>query len=93
MTQAERLARRAELRADIEKRNAELEALLEEEARLLDDCEHTYGDGRVHVDFNPAEHFTGYTGVVHGGIIATVLDEILGWAISLQSDRFTYVLK
>jgi len=50
---------------------------------------YTYGDGRVHVDFNPAEHFTGYTGVVHGGIIATLLDEILGWAISLQSDCFT----
>jgi uncharacterized protein (TIGR00369 family) len=50
---------------------------------------YTYGDGQVHVDFTPAEHFTGYTGVVHGGIIGTVLDEILGWAISLQSDRFT----
>jgi hypothetical protein len=47
VTQAERLARRAELRADIDKRNAELEALLEEEARLLDGCEHTYGDGRA----------------------------------------------
>ncbi len=46
MTQAERLARRAELRADIDKRNAELEALLEEEARLLDGCEHVYADGR-----------------------------------------------
>jgi uncharacterized protein (TIGR00369 family) len=51
---------------------------------------YTYGDGRVHVDFTPAEHFTGYTGVVHGGIIGTVLDETLGWATSLQSDRFAF---
>ncbi len=46
MTQPERLARRAELREEIDKRKTELEALLEEEARLLDGCEHAYGDGR-----------------------------------------------
>ncbi len=46
MTQAERLARRAELRADMDKLRAEVEALLEQEARLLDGCEHVYEDGR-----------------------------------------------
>jgi hypothetical protein len=46
VTQEERLTRRAALRADIEKARGELEALLEEEARLLDGCEHLYGDGR-----------------------------------------------
>lgn len=46
MTQEERLARRAELRAQIEKLNAELGALLEEEVRVLEGCEHSYGDGR-----------------------------------------------
>ncbi len=46
MTQAERLARRAELRVDIEKARGELEALLEDEVRLLEGCEHVYGDGR-----------------------------------------------
>ena len=46
MTQAERLARRAELRADIDKARSELEGLLEEEARVLEGCEHVYGDGR-----------------------------------------------
>ncbi len=46
MTQAERLARRAELRADIDKVKGELEALLEEETRLLEGCEHAYADGR-----------------------------------------------
>jgi hypothetical protein len=46
VTQAERLARRAALRADIAKLEGELEALREEEARLLDGCEHVYEDGR-----------------------------------------------
>ncbi len=46
MTQAERLARRAELRADIAKREVELEELRSEESRLLDGCEHLYADGR-----------------------------------------------
>jgi hypothetical protein len=46
VTQAERLARRAELRADIAKLEGELERLREEEARLLDGCEHAYEDGR-----------------------------------------------
>ncbi len=47
MTQAERLARRAALRADIDKVKGELEALVEEEVRLLEGCEHVYGDGRA----------------------------------------------
>ncbi len=46
MTQAERLARRAKLRADIEKVKGELETLLEEEAHVLEGCEHQYVDGR-----------------------------------------------
>ena len=45
-TQAERLARRAELREEIDKRRAELQELLAEEARVLDACEHVYADGR-----------------------------------------------
>lgn len=46
MTQAERLARREKLRADVERLKGELDALLEEEARLLEGCEHVYADGR-----------------------------------------------
>ncbi len=46
MTQAERLARREELRADIAKLEVELDALRAEETRLLDACEHAYADGR-----------------------------------------------
>jgi hypothetical protein len=46
VTQAERLARRTELRADIAERERELEQLRVEETRLLDGCEHVYADGR-----------------------------------------------
>lgn len=46
MTQEERLARRAELRADIDKLKIELDALVGEEERLLEGCEHVYADGR-----------------------------------------------
>ncbi len=46
MTQAERLARREELKADIAKLELDLEVLRAQEARLLDGCEHAYADGR-----------------------------------------------
>ncbi len=46
VTQAERLTRRAELRADIARLEAELAGLREAEARLLEGCEHAYADGR-----------------------------------------------
>lgn len=46
VTQEERLARRAELRADITRLEGELAALRETETRLLEGCEHVYADGR-----------------------------------------------
>jgi hypothetical protein len=46
VTQAERLARREQLRADITKLEVDLASLRTEEARLLEDCEHNYADGR-----------------------------------------------
>ncbi len=46
MTQNERLNRREQLRADIVRLEGNLAALREEEARLLEDCEHQYADGR-----------------------------------------------
>lgn len=42
---------------------------------------------RVRVRYLPAEHRQGYKGVVHGGVILTLLDETMGWAPSLKSDR------
>lgn len=46
MTQAERLDRREELRAEIAKHEEALAALRAEEEQLLGECEHTYADGR-----------------------------------------------
>lgn len=34
--------------------------------------------------------FNGFVGVVHGGILATVLDEIMSWACAIQTRRFGY---
>ena len=46
MTQAERLARREELRVEIAKHDRARAALRAEETRLLEGCEHVYADGR-----------------------------------------------
>ena len=36
-----------------------------------------------------ADHI-GFKGTIHGGIIATVLDEIMVWACAVQTQRFAY---
>lgn len=38
------------------------------------------GDG-VWSRFLPASRFEGYEGVIHGGIIATLLDEVMAWSL------------
>lgn len=35
-------------------------------------------DGRVVARFTPRDEYQGYPGVLHGGIVSTVLDEVLG---------------
>lgn len=48
-------------------------------------------DGRlVRAKFLPRPEHAGFKGVVHGGIIATVLDEIMVWACAAQTRRFSY---
>ena len=44
-------------------------------------------DGRVVVDYTPREADCGYRGIVHGGIVKTLLDEAMTWAALLESDR------
>ncbi len=39
---------------------------------------------QVRVEFSVAEEYQGYPGVVHGGIVAAVLDEVSGRAIMLR---------
>ena len=34
--------------------------------------------------FTPEQRHEGYTGVVHGGIVTTVLDEVMSWALYAQ---------
>lgn len=48
-------------------------------------------DGRiVRAQFRPQPQHIGFKGVVHGGIIATVLDEIMVWACAVQARRFAF---
>jgi acyl-coenzyme A thioesterase PaaI-like protein len=37
-------------------------------------------DRTVEASFTPRSHYRGFAGVLHGGIAATALDEILAWA-------------
>ena len=48
-------------------------------------------DGRVvRTRFTPRAEHIGFKGVVHGGILATVLDEIMVWACVAQTKRFAF---
>lgn len=48
-------------------------------------------DGRiVTARFTPRPEHIGFKQVVHGGIIATLLDEIMVWACLAQTKRFAY---
>ena len=46
--------------------------------------------GQVHARFRPDRTQTGYEDVVHGGVISTLLDELLGWPIALQTGRMSF---
>jgi uncharacterized protein (TIGR00369 family) len=40
--------------------------------------------------FHARTDHVGFKGTIHGGIIATVLDEIMVWACAVQTKRFAY---
>ena len=42
----------------------------------------------VQADFTPTLHQAGFRDIVHGGIIATALDEAMFWAAACQMKRF-----
>ncbi len=42
----------------------------------------------VLADFTPAAHHAGFRDIVHGGIIATALDEAMFWAAATTTKRF-----
>lgn len=48
-------------------------------------------DGRiVQTHFVPREEHIGFRQTTHGGIIATLLDEIMVWACAVQTKRFAF---
>ena len=48
-------------------------------------------DGRVvRGEFRPRAEHNGFKEVVHGGIISTVLDEIMVWACAVQTRQFGF---
>lgn len=48
-------------------------------------------DGRtVHTRFTPRAEHIGFKGVTHGGLLATVLDEVMVWAVAVAARRFAY---
>ena len=48
-------------------------------------------DGKiVRTHFTPRPEHAGFKGVVHGGILATLLDEIMVWACAVQTKKFGF---
>ena len=49
-----------------------------------------FSDGQTVISqITLAEHFVGWGRVIHGGILATILDEIMGWAGIYLLKQFT----
>jgi acyl-coenzyme A thioesterase PaaI-like protein len=46
--------------------------------------------GVVKALFVPQQHHCGFAGVVHGGLLSTVLDEVMTWAATWSIKRFCY---
>lgn len=44
----------------------------------------------VHARFTPRPEHIGFQGVTHGGVLATVLDEIMVWACGVGTGRFAF---
>ena len=44
--------------------------------------------GVVRVEFTPRPEHIGFEGIVHGGVLATVLDEAMVWAATWAGKRF-----
>ncbi len=51
------------------------------------------GNDEVCCEFSLDERYIGYPGRVHGGVVAAVLDEIMGWACSVSFRRFYYTVE
>jgi uncharacterized protein (TIGR00369 family) len=47
-------------------------------------------DGLVKTLFDPQGHHCGYGDVVHGGVVAAILDECMGWAAAREIERMCF---
>ncbi|MDL2260569.1 PaaI family thioesterase, partial [Deltaproteobacteria bacterium OttesenSCG-928-K17] len=45
---------------------------------------------KVRLDINPDATWCGYDNVVHGGLVASVMDEAMAWAIKRQSGHWAF---
>lgn len=50
-------------------------------------------EGGYSATFTPLPDHRGFQGLLHGGIIATALDEMLAWTATLQEDVFVFTGK
>ncbi len=51
------------------------------------------GEGeRAFADFSPQPGWCGYRGIVHGGIISSILDECMGWAAYATTELFFFTI-
>mgnify|MGYP001247240994 CR=1 FL=1 len=48
---------------------------------------------KVFTRFTPRPEHIGFKGVIHGGILSTVLDEIMVWACAVPTKRFAYCVE
>ncbi len=53
----------------------------------------TETDTGVEAPFTPSSDFSGFHGVVHGGVIATALDEISAWSAVVAEGVFIFTAK
>jgi len=52
------------------------------------------GPGEVTVDFTPPEYYQGYPGLLHGGVVASILDEAAGRShMGIFPPRFMFTAK
>jgi len=47
-----------------------------------------FDDGRVETRFRIPEHAQGFPGAAHGGILCTILDEVMAWVAIETTGRF-----
>jgi uncharacterized protein (TIGR00369 family) len=44
-----------------------------------------YGDGKAFCEFTAPNNFQGYNGMLHGGIVSGILDEVMWWTVFMDT--------